>query len=77
MKEKTGLGLGWILRQLRIGRSTYYRWQGWRRPEKKGFVHPLKPLKRDVGDTGGGPKSDILGQADAGMRTDRCFDFPA
>lgn len=47
MKEKTGLGLGWILSQLGIGRSTYYRWQGWRRPEKKGFVHPMKPLKRE------------------------------
>jgi transposase InsO family protein len=47
MKEKTGLSLGWILRQLGVGRSTYYRWEGWRRPEKRGFVHPLKPLKRE------------------------------
>jgi hypothetical protein len=30
-----------------------------------------------VGDTEGGPKSDILGQAGVGMRADRCPDFAA
>jgi transposase InsO family protein len=47
MREKTGLSLDWILRQLGVGRTTYYRWRGWRKAEKKGFVHPLKPLKRE------------------------------
>ena len=31
---------------------------------------------RGVGDTGSGPKSDILGQASAGIRTDHCLEFP-
>ena len=31
---------------------------------------------RDVGDTEGGPKGDILGQAGAGIGTDPCVDFP-
>jgi len=30
-----------------------------------------------VGDTENGPKSDILGQASTGIRTDPCVDFPA
>ena len=30
-----------------------------------------------VGDTESGPKSDILGQASARIRTDHCLDFPA
>jgi len=30
-----------------------------------------------VGDTESGPKSDILGQASAGIRTDHCLEFPA
>ncbi|GFP32794.1 hypothetical protein HKBW3S42_01102 [Candidatus Hakubella thermalkaliphila] len=47
MKEKTGLKLGWILKQLGIGRTTYHRWLNWEKPEKKGFVHPLKPLKSE------------------------------
>lgn len=47
MRARTGLSLGWVLRQLGIGRTTYYRWQGWRKSEKKGFVYPLKPLKRE------------------------------
>ena len=47
MKEKTGLGTGWILKQLGIGRTTYHRWLNWKEPLKKGFVHPLKPLKSE------------------------------
>jgi len=30
-----------------------------------------------VGDTESGPKSDILGQASAGIRADHCLEFPA
>jgi len=30
-----------------------------------------------VGDTESGPKSDILGQASARIRTDHCLEFPA
>ena len=30
-----------------------------------------------VGDTGNGPKGDILGQASAVIRTDHCLDLPA
>ena len=33
-------------------------------------------LKRLVGDTESGPKSDILGQASAGIRMDHCLEFP-
>jgi len=33
--------------------------------------------KGNVGDTESGPKSDILGQASARIRTDHCLDFPA
>jgi hypothetical protein len=29
-----------------------------------------------VGDTEGGPKSDILGQASLGIQADHCLDFP-
>jgi len=29
----------------------------------------------NVGDTGIGPKMDILGQAGLGMRTGRCLDY--
>jgi len=29
-----------------------------------------------VGDTGGGPKSDILGQVNLGIRTNHSLDFP-
>lgn len=47
MKEKTGLRTGWILKQLGIGRTTYRRWLNWKKPLKKGFVHPLKPLKSE------------------------------
>jgi len=34
-------------------------------------------LLNNVGDLQSGPKSDILGQAGTGRRTDRCLDFPA
>jgi len=47
MKQKTGFGTGWILKQLGIGRTTYHRWLNWKQTEKKGFVHPLKPLKSE------------------------------
>ena len=47
MKEKTGFRTGWILKQLGIGRATYHRWLNWKEPLKKGFVHPLKPLKSE------------------------------
>ena len=30
-----------------------------------------------VGDTEGGPKGDILGQAGAGIGTEYCLEFPA
>lgn len=45
MKEKSGLSIGWILKQLDIGRSTYYRWINFKPKEKKNFVNPLKSLK--------------------------------
>lgn len=47
MKEKTGLKPVWILKQLGICRTTYHRWLNWEKPVKKGFVHPLKPLKSE------------------------------
>lgn len=47
MKEKTGLSTGWILKQLGIGRTTYHRWLNWKKPENRGFVYPLKPLKSE------------------------------
>jgi hypothetical protein len=45
--------------------------------EKKEYM--LKELDTflSVGDLQNGPKSDILGQASAGIRTDRSLDFPA
>lgn len=36
----------------------------------------LVPLA-GVGDIGRGPKSDISGQGDVGLRIDACLDFPA
>jgi hypothetical protein len=39
--------------------------------------YSLKKLKLPVGDIESVPKSDIGGQADMGMRTDRCLKFPA
>jgi hypothetical protein len=35
------------------------------------------PPPSPVGDTEGGPKGDILGQAGAGIGTEHCLDFPA
>ena len=36
----------------------------------------LSKLQPDVGDTETGPKTDILGQASLGTRTEQCVDFP-
>lgn len=47
MKAKTGLSLGWILKHLGIGRTTFHRWQDWKPTDKKGFVHPSRPLKSE------------------------------
>ena len=34
------------------------------------------PKRTDVGETESDPKTDILGQASAGIWTDHCLDFP-
>jgi len=47
MRKKTGFRVGWILKWFGISRTTYYRWLKWKRVEPRGFVHPLKPLKRE------------------------------
>jgi len=44
MQEKAGLSLSWVLKQLTIGKSTYYRWLNWKATERKGYVHPFNPL---------------------------------
>ena len=40
-------------------------------------LQEVRAMEGGVGDTGNGPKSDILGQASFGIRTDHCLDFPA
>jgi hypothetical protein len=49
------------------------------RPSQQRAVHPwsIRQKPTAVGDTEGGPKGDILGQAGAGIGTEHYLDFPA
>ena len=46
-------------------------------PMNDALVKRIPGSAKGVGDTESGPKSDILGQASAGIRTDHCLEFPA
>jgi len=46
--------------------------------ERMGQACSAEAVSRNtVGDTEGGPKGDILGQAGAGIGTEHCLEFPA